>query len=88
MSKFPTILMSDSLENSSFLLKQKVTIFGPNAHAHAWPLGRLHCSVILKKRLINEKLSYFKNKTQLCDPFDNKLRDGFIVAVFAYHNLL
>ena len=43
------------------------------------------CSVMLKTRFINEKLSYFKNKTQLCDPFDNKLRNRFIVAVFAYH---
>ena len=26
------------------------------------------------------------NKTQLCDPFDIKLRDRFIEAIFADHN--
>ena len=39
-----------------------------------------------KKGFTNEKMSYFKNKTQLCDPFDIKLRDRFIDAVFAYHS--
>ena len=34
----------------------------------------------------NQKLSYFKNKTQLCNLFDIKLRDRFIDLVFAYHN--
>ena len=31
----------------------------------------------------NEKLNYFKNKPQLCDPFDVKLRDRSIDPVFA-----
>ena len=38
------------------------------------------------KGFTNKKLSYFKKKTQLCDPFDIKLRDCFIDVVFAYHN--
>ena len=32
------------------------------------------------------KLSYFKNKTQLCDSFDIKLRGRFMDTIFAYHN--
>ena len=31
-------------------------------------------------------MSYSKNKTQLCDPFDLKLRDRFTDYLFAYHN--
>ena len=43
--------------------------------------------MIKEKGFRNEELSYFKNKTQLCDIFGIKLRVCFIDAVFAYHNL-
>ena len=49
-------------------------------------VNSLFSSVIKEKWFINEELSYFNNKTQLCDLFDIKLGDCFINAVFAYHN--
>ena len=39
-----------------------------------------------RKGFAIEKLDYFKNKARCCDPFDIKLMDYFINAIFAYHN--
>ena len=75
LAKFHEILMSGSLENSSFPQKQPVTNFWSNAHA--WLLigfhgkdekhaKRLHELTFLlgnqEKEFKNEKLSCFKNK--------------------------
>ena len=35
-----------------------------------------------EKRFANEKLDYSKSKTQLSDPFDIKLKEHFIDAIF------
>ena len=39
-----------------------------------------------RKGFTIEKLNCFKNKARRCDPFDIKLMDRFIDAIFAYHN--
>ena len=40
--------------------------------------------MIKEKGFTNKKLNDVLNKTQLCDPFDIKLRDRLLEAIFAY----
>ena len=40
--------------------------------------------MIKEKGFSNKKLNDVMNKTQLCDPFDIKLRDRLLDAIFAY----
>ena len=97
IAKFHEILMSSCLENSSFSLKQPVTIFlvkcacvafnwVSTAKIKSMQKGlALHVITFLVrwwKKKGSQTRHWIILRAKLCDPFDIKLRDHFIDTIF------